>query len=569
MNTHATNQNHGNQRSTARHGGTRAAQRSPIALVFALAAILAVIGLSSCAGYTSASTPAGGSPGSPGAGILTPGAPTLAFGNVSLGTSATQTLAVTNTGTATVNIDSVSISGAGFTATGGSPLSALGVGQTGTIQIQFAPTSAGAVTGSVSITSNASNSPSTISLSGTGTSAPEPQLSASPAIVNFGNVIVGSNGSQKITLSNSGNASVTITQANATGAGYSTTGLSLPQTIVAGGNATFNVVFAPTTAGAASGSVSLVSNAPNSPLAISLSGTGTAASQPQLSATPTSASFGNVTVGSNASQTITLSNGGNANVTITQANATGAGYSTTGLSLPQTIAAGGKATFNVMFAPATAGAASGSVSLVSNAPNSPLAISLSGTGMAASTLLGANPTTLTFGNVTDGSNSSSNVTLQNNGNTNVTISSVTVTGAGMSTSGVSSGLTLTPNQTATLSVTFAPNTAGAVSGSVTVASNATNSPAMISVSGTGVAPSSHSVGLSWDASTSTDVVGYFVYRGAVSGGPYTKQNSSADANLAYTDSAVASGQTYFYVVTAVDSSNVESAYSNEVSAVIP
>jgi hypothetical protein len=57
--------------------------------------------------------------------------------------------------------------------------------------------------------------------------------------------------------------------------------------------------------------------------------------------------------------------------------------------------------------------------------------------------------------------------------------------------------------------------------------------------------------------------------GAQSGGPYTKLNSTPIAPTNETDSTVQSGQNYFYVVTAVDSSNVESAYSNEVSAVIP
>jgi fibronectin type 3 domain-containing protein len=92
---------------------------------------------------------------------------------------------------------------------------------------------------------------------------------------------------------------------------------------------------------------------------------------------------------------------------------------------------------------------------------------------------------------------------------------------------------------------------------------------MVSLTGTGVSASSHSVALTWDASASTGIIGYFVYRGAVSGGPYTKQNSSADTILAFTDSGLISGQTYFYVVTAVDGSNVESGFSSEVLAAIP
>ena len=92
-----------------------------------------------------------------------------------------------------------------------------------------------------------------------------------------------------------------------------------------------------------------------------------------------------------------------------------------------------------------------------------------------------------------------------------------------------------------------------------------------SVSGvnfTATPQTAHSVGLAWNASTST-VAGYNVYRSTVSGGPYTKINLSLVAVLNYTDSTVQSGATYFYVTTAVDSIGNESTYSNEASAVIP
>lgn len=81
-------------------------------------------------------------------------------------------------------------------------------------------------------------------------------------------------------------------------------------------------------------------------------------------------------------------------------------------------------------------------------------------------------------------------------------------------------------------------------------------------------PTQSSVALSWVASTS-QVSGYYVYRGAVSGGPYQKLNSSYVSATSYVDNGVASGQTYYYVVTAVDSQGDESAYSNEASATIP
>ncbi|PYU29753.1 MAG: hypothetical protein DMG31_16265 [Acidobacteria bacterium] len=82
------------------------------------------------------------------------------------------------------------------------------------------------------------------------------------------------------------------------------------------------------------------------------------------------------------------------------------------------------------------------------------------------------------------------------------------------------------------------------------------------------ANTAHMANLSWDPSPSA-VVGYNVYRGTQSGGPYTKLNSSPVAVTRYTDSTVQPGQTYFYIVKAVNSKNVQSVPSGEVSAAVP
>ena len=101
-----------------------------------------------------------------------------------------------------------------------------------------------------------------------------------------------------------------------------------------------------------------------------------------------------------------------------------------------------------------------------------------------------------------------------------------------------------------------------------MASNATNSPATIAVSGDGIAATTHSVELSWAASTSAGVVGYNVYR-AISTGGYSKLDSSIVTGLKYTDVTVTAGTTYKYVVTAVDSLGMESAFSLPISATVP
>ena len=124
-------------------------------------------------------------------------------------------------------------------------------------------------------------------------------------------------------------------------------------------------------------------------------------------------------------------------------------------------------------------------------------------------------------------------------------------------------------QTAELNVAFAPKVTGSVSGTVSVVSSATNSPNGIAVSGTGVSNTSHSVSLSWNASSTSGVVGYYVYRSTVSGSSYTRLTSSAVGALKYTDGTVSTGKTYYYVVTAVGSGGTESAHSTQVNAIIP
>ena len=113
-----------------------------------------------------------------------------------------------------------------------------------------------------------------------------------------------------------------------------------------------------------------------------------------------------------------------------------------------------------------------------------------------------------------------------------------------------------------------PQTSGSTSANLTFTSNATNSSVTESLTGSGIAPIQHSVDLSWVASSSSNVVGYNVYRAGMSGGPYAAV-APANAVTTYVDGSVQAGQTYYYVVTAVDTSGTESVYSNQVQAVIP
>jgi hypothetical protein len=287
---------------------------------------------------------------------------------------------------------------------------------------------------------------------------------------------------------------------------------------------------------------------------------------PSADVTPPSVNFGNVTVGTTDTQTVRLANTGTADLTITKISASGTGFSASGLSIPQMIAAGQSTTFTASFKPTGTGAQSGGISISSNAGSSPLSIPLMGSGVTTNTKLSASTTSLNFGTVAVGTANSQNVQLKNTGNTNVAISSVTTAGTGFAASG-GVNVTLTPNQSVEVAVHFDPKAPGGVAGTLTVSSNAPT--VHVALAGQGAAPGvAHSVSLSWEPSISA-VVGYNVYRGSVSGGPYTRLNPSADSLTSFTDHSVLSGQKYYYVVTAIEALGIESSFSNQVSVAIP
>ncbi len=185
--------------------------------------------------------------------------------------------------------------------------------------------------------------------------------------------------------------------------------------------------------------------------------------------------------------------------------------------------------------------------------------------------LSATPASIAFGSITVNAATSQNVTLSNAGGSSLTISSASASGPGFQVAGLAVPMTLASGQTATFSVMFDPSSAGPASGSVQITTAGGSAPLTISLSGAGVnspSPNSHAVALNWLPSASV-VIGYNIYRGNQSGGPYTQTNSSVIPGTTFSDSAVAAGQTYWYVVTAVAADGAESVHSNEAMATVP
>jgi len=486
------------------------------------------------------------------------------FGNVVVGASGSQALTIKNTGTANLSVTQAALAGSGFSLSGLTLPLTVAPGVTSSFTVGFAPASASSFTGSVTLVSNAPSSPLVVALAGTGV-ASALQLTASPASLSFGSVVTGSSTTQNVTLTNTGNSSVTVSQIGESGTGFSVAGITVPLTLAAGKSTTFSVTFAPASAASLSGSVTITSTATNSPATIALSGTGV---QAQISVVPTSVSFGNVAVGVSNTQSLTIRNAGTANLSVTQAVLAGTGFTLSGLTVPLSVAPGGSSVFTIGFTPASASSFTGSLTLVNNTPNSPLVVALAGAGIAPVLQLTVTPASLSFGSITTGTSTTQSVTVTNSGNGGVTLSQISENGAGFSVAGITVPLTLAAGQSTSFNVTFDPASAGNLSGSVTVTSNAANSPQAIALAGTGTAAASYSVNLTWTPSSSS-YSGFNVYRGAQSGGPYSKINSGLIATPSYTDTNCSSAGTYYYVATEVDTTGAESTYSSPASAIVP
>jgi hypothetical protein len=226
--------------------------------------------LSACAGYTSTKV------AQPSADLLLAlSSSSLNFGSVTVNNSSpVQSVTVSNNSAGTFTVNAITVSGP-FTSAGNTVPTTLSPGESVTFNVIFKPSASGAASGSLTISSTAENSPSTVSLAGTGVSTPVPgNLTISPSSLSFGTEPVSSSSpAQSITVSNNGAGAITISSVGVSGP-FAVTGGTSPVTLNAGQSLTLNATFAPNAAGDASGSVMISSTAGNSPATVTLAGTG-------------------------------------------------------------------------------------------------------------------------------------------------------------------------------------------------------------------------------------------------------------------------------------------------------
>src|SRR5262249_13695645 len=293
------------------------------------------------------------------------------------------------------------------------------------------------------------------------------------------------------------------------------------------------------------------------------------ATVPALSISPAAGfTFTNITVGTTSPlQTGTLTASGGS-VTVTNSTLTGAGFGLSGITFPVTLAPGQTQNFNVSFSPLATGSMSGTLSFTSNASSTtPASISLTGTGAG----LGLSPTSLNFGLVPDATTSSAQTGSLTATGVTVTITAAKFSGAAFSFSVFQAfPFPITAGQSKQFSVPFSPASPGPASGSISFVSGLNN--VTQTLSGTGTS----NVALTWTASTTANVT-YNVYRCSISAAACTSSQpgnfgspiATGITATSYTDLTVSSGVTYYYAITAVDTTNTESSLSVVATAVIP
>jgi hypothetical protein len=439
--------------------------------------------------------------------------PTLAFPNTTVGaTAAALSATVSNTGNAALNITGVSIAGANATdfaiSTGANACATtLAAGANCSIYVTFTPASAASFNATLQVADNATGSPQSSTLTGTGTAAAAPVATLTPSLT-FASTTVGNTSLASATLSNTGNAALNITGVTIGGANPSdfsqtnTCGSSL----AAGSSCTISVIFTPASASSFTATLQVADNATGSPQTATLTGTGTAAPAPVASLTPASIPFGSLTAGTtSAAMSATLSNTGNATLNITGITISGASptdfaVATGANACGSTLAAGANCSIYVTFTPASAASFSATLQVADNASGSPQASTLTGTGTAppapAATLA---PNPVAFASETIGATSAATtVTLTNSGNATLTITGITIAGANaaefaMTTGSNACGASLAAGATCNVYVTFTPAAGVSYSATLSVADNATGSPQTVPLSGSGINPADFAV----------------------------------------------------------------------------
>jgi hypothetical protein len=412
-----------------------------------------------------------------------------------------QTVTLTNTGNLPVTISSIVSSSTDFVVANSCPLSPATLppgpsGNTCTVSITFTPAKAGAASGTLTITDTAPGASPKVTMSGTGVTDVK-TVAVTPATIAFIPQVVGTSSgfTQTVTISNTGNTTITMTNATVT-TGYSLSNGCNNIVLSPATSCAIGIGFTPAQAKVLTGTLTITDTASPATQKIALTGTGITANT-EISLSQTSMVFDQEVVGvASQPEAVYYYNQSNATVNLTSVVLTGGDYSMTN-GCVTSVGALSSCNIKVTFKPVSAGVRTGTIMIIDSAPGSPRTINLSGTGVtAAAPQVTLTPTTLTFASQAVGTSSpAQNINLTNSGEANLTVTGITVGGADAGDFPQTNNCpaTLTAGFSCSIMVTFKPAATGARTASVSIADNAAGSPQTVALSGTGTAGTSPQV----------------------------------------------------------------------------
>ena len=416
-------------------------------------------------------------------GVLTLNPTTFGFGAVVEGAaSAPQQETVTNTGGSPIGLGAPSVTG-DYTMQNSTCGTSLGVGQQCTLLLQFQPTAAGNRPGQLTVASSDGSVTAVATLDGTGL-APG-SLSLMPSSVAFGTVATGSSASSSVTVTNSGGVTVHPNAISASG-DFSVTGGSCMagSAIAPSSSCTVSVAFSPSANGSRSGVLTIMSDGTPGTATADLAGVGAAPGN--LSLSPTSLVFGSVVVNTSSSaQSVTARNSGGVAVSLGAPVLSGAGYSISGDSCGASLPAGGSCSVQIALTPPATGDLPGSLSMPGQYSGATATTSLDGQGVTPGALA-LTPGSVAFGDVVVNTSATQAISVQNTGGAPVTLG-MPVVSSGFSMANFC-GTMLAPGAACSVRLTFAPTSAGAVSGLLTFPASVSGGSVTGALSGNGVLP---------------------------------------------------------------------------------
>ncbi len=415
---------------------------------------------------------------------------TINFGSVTIDSATTQNLAIMNTGTALLTVGETSLAGPGagdfLVAGGGAPFT-VAPGSTHILTASFAPTVPGTRFADLNIGSNDPDRPFiALALTGVGVVAPEPNILVQPTPLVFPETIVDSTAKTTLLVSNTGTAplAVTETELQSSTSAFRIAGGGAPFTVAPDSQHVLEIEFLPDVAGAANDSLRISSSDPDEPLLkVALTGTAVVPPRPDIAVQPDSIAFGDVTIDSVSRRDLYVLNQGTGvlNISgITLLALPQSGFSFTA-STPISLAAGDSQAVAVLFAPVAVGQQLSALQIASDDPDRPLvSVPLTGTGLEPpQARITVSSDSLDFGDRLVATVTTMTFEISNTGTAELRISAVTVSGndgTEFDATLAQLPLTLQPDSSSSVAVTFSPTSPGVKEALLQIVSNDPGNP---------------------------------------------------------------------------------------------